>query len=97
MTLGKNSIIVIVSLIINTISLTARARSVYVISNTETPDLTSIIQAYDIQDGSLVYQEAQYESDRWGAVGLAIDTESEFIFVTYEGTPKIELINAKTM
>ena len=81
MLFGKKLIIISLSLILITVLQDIiLARSVYVVSDTETrPDSTSIIQAYDIQDISLVYQ-AQYESDRWGAVGLAIDSYSEISF-----------------
>jgi hypothetical protein len=53
---GKKLIIAFLSLTLITASQSPiLARSVYVISDTETyPDLTSIIQAYDIQDGSLL-------------------------------------------
>ncbi|MHC4546431.1 MAG: hypothetical protein ACYTDW_13170 [Planctomycetota bacterium] len=75
-----------------TICENARAKSVYVISNTE----TSQLQAYEVQDANLILQ-ANYicESDPIeivGAVGLAID-ESEygqFLFATFESGNKIE-------
>jgi hypothetical protein len=81
------------------ISETAHAKSVYVISNTE----TSQLKAYEVQDANLTWQ-ANYvcESDPIGivgAVGLAIDESNydDFLFVTFEGQDYIELINAKTM
>ena len=91
MLFGKKLIIISLSLIpITVLQDTILARSVYVVSDTETrPDSTSIIQSYDIQDTSLVYQ-AQYESDRWGAVGLAIDSDLKFSFdkISFSGIIK---------
>jgi uncharacterized repeat protein (TIGR01451 family) len=72
-------------------------KSLYVIASinrSPTP-----IQAYDVQsDGTLVYQ-AEYNVPHhgWGAVGLAIDSDHAFLFVTYEEDNVIELINATTM
>ena len=58
------------------------------------------IQAYDIQPAPsyLSYQTQNIVPD-WGAgaVGLAIDTDSEMLFITYEGSNVIQLINATTM
>ncbi len=91
---------VIVSLIIliTAISATAEAKSVYVIADTTaTP---SPLQAYDIQGSSLVYQ-ATHSLSRAAAVGLAIDADSDsgFLFVTFEATNIIETIevDAETM
>lgn len=76
-----------------------QAKSLYVISNTE----TSRLQAYKIEDTTLVHQtDYVCESDPYGntgAVGLAIDESDygQFLFVTFEGTNIIELVNAKTM
>jgi len=56
-----------------------------VISNTDMyPVLSSIIQAYDIQDSNLIYQTNYIceldPPDTSGAVGIAIDTDSEVSF-----------------
>ncbi len=72
------------------------AKSVYVIANinqSPTP-----IQAYDIQGSQVVYQ-ATYSVPYfgWGAVGLAIDTDSKTLFVTYEQSNTIQLLDATTM
>ena len=74
----------------------ATAKSVYVIANinaTPTP-----IQAYDIQGNQIVFQ-ASYGVPYfgWGAVGLAIDTDSKTLFVTYEQSNVIQLLDATTM
>ena len=74
------------------------AKSVYVIGDiagSPTP-----IQAYDIQTAPnyLVYQTT-HGVPRYagGAVGLAIDTDSEILFITYENSNTIQLVDAKTM
>ena len=90
------SIIILVAMI----SPTAQAgTSVYVISDNP----ISKLQAYKVEDNNLVYQpNADYtcESDpsygSYGAVGIAV-SESEFLFVTFENSNKIELVNAKSM
>lgn len=88
----------ILSLIILATSI-AEAKSVYVISDTE----TSQLRAYKVDGANLVYQTGYVcESDppeSIGAVGLAID-ESEygkFLFVTFEDSDEIELVNATSM
>jgi len=76
---------------------TAQSKSLYVITNinqSPTP-----ISAYDVQpDGTLVYQTTTtIPYHGWGAVDLTIDTVSEFLFVTYEQSNIIQLIDGKTM
>jgi len=73
------------------------AKSLYVIADigsNPTP-----IRAYNINpDGTLTFQ-AQYSVPglAGGAVGLAVDTASDTLFVTYEGSNTINLVDAKTM
>ena len=78
----------------------AKADSVYVISNT----MNSELQAYEIEDARLIYQNKDYickndPQGGTGAVGLAIDSSEngDFLFVTFEGLNEIELVKAKTM
>ena len=77
---------------------TTQAKSLYVISDIHgepTP-----LQAYDIAaDGSLTFQD-EYDIPRYsvyGPVGIAIDSNSEILFVTYEYSNVIQLVDAKTM
>ena len=95
MLLGKKLAVSIISLIIFVpfmFSIT-HARSVYVIT-----DSASTIKAYDIQGDRIVEQvTAENLADHGGAVGLALDPGSETLFVTYEGSNIIEMVNAKTM
>ena len=74
----------------------AEAKSVYVIDNINAAP--SPISAYDIQTNSMVYQATNtVPYYGWGAVGLAIDTDSAYLFVTYEQSNKISIVNATTM
>jgi hypothetical protein len=73
-----------------------QGRSLYVIANINASP--SPIRAYDIQDDTLVYQATYYvPSYAGGAVGLAIDSDAEYLFVTYENSNVIQLVDAKTM
>jgi uncharacterized repeat protein (TIGR01451 family) len=101
MSSGKKLLTVILFLFILTIisGTSYAAKSVYVISDTQ----TSRLYAYKIDGTNLIYQTDYNCSldppDDAGAVGLVID-ESEygdFLFVTFEFLDKIELINAKAM
>jgi len=72
------------------------AKSLYVIADiNQSP---SPIQAYDIQSNILVYQ-ATYgvPYHGWGAVGIAIDADAAILFVTYEQSNIIQLVDAVTM
>lgn len=95
MLLGKKLNVGIISLIIlnNIMFSMAHARSVYVIT-----DWASTVKAYDIQGDQIVEQAtAENLADHGGAVGLALDPGSEMLFVTFEGSNVIEMVNAKTM
>jgi len=103
MSLKKTILVIVSSIIVTTvISTTAKARSVYVIADTRiSPGDSPIIQAYRIQDSNLVWQ-ADYNCVHLLAIGIAIDAESEYLFVTHEKYKQypgdiIEIINAKTM
>jgi len=75
----------------------ALAKSIYVIAGINASPTP--IRAYNINpDGTLTFQ-AEYGVPYlgWGAVGLAIDTASEVLFITYEASNTITLVDAKTM
>jgi len=73
----------------------ASGKSLYVIADIN--DDPTPVQAYDIQGAALVYQATHpIPSYAGGAVGLAIDTDSETLFVTYEVSNVIQLIDAAT-
>ena len=96
MLLGKKPATLIVSIIVlvAVISPTAEAKSVYVISDTEDSNLA----AYRI-DGEEIEEQIDVKNldDRDDAVGLALDPDSATMFVTYEGSNVIEMVNAKSM
>lgn len=76
---------------------TATAKSLYVIANlnaTPTP-----VNAYDIgADGLLTFQttyNVPYASG--GGVGIAMDDDNKYIFVVYEFSNVIQIVNATTM
>jgi hypothetical protein len=72
---------------------TARGKSVYAIID----NFRDIIGAYKIDANQIDYQaeiQAPQHGDR--AIDLAIDSGSSCIFVTYEGSYIIEIMNAKT-
>jgi len=72
---------------------TIQANSVYVIT-----DRYSTVKAYDIPGDQIEEQTtATNLPDHGGAVGLALDPGSETLFVTYEGSNIIEMVNAKKM
>jgi len=76
----------------------ASAKSLYVIGDINANP--SPILSYDIQSAPsyLVYQ-ATNGVPRYagGAVGIAIDTDSKFLFITYENSNVIQLVDAVTM
>ena len=74
----------------------ASAKSMYVISdlNANPPEL----QSYDITGSTLVWQTTNTILNHgYGPVGLTIDTDSAMLFVTYENSNTIELVDATTM
>ncbi len=74
----------------------ASAKSVYVIDDINSNPTP--ISAYDIQASGIVYQTTNtVPYYGWGAVGLAVDTDSAYLFVTYESSNQISIVNATTM
>ena len=71
-----------------------QAKSVYVIT-----DRASTVKAYRIQDDQIQEQATAQDlpNNGNGAVGLALDPDSATLFVTYEGSNIIEMVNANTM
>ncbi len=76
----------------------ASGKSLYVIDNINSDPTPISAYAIDAVHNQLIYQ-ATYNVPYhgWGAVGLAIDTDSKTLFVTYEEDNVIELIDAATM
>ena len=101
----KIAVMLVVALVANLFGITltggtalANPKSMYVIANinaTPTP-----IQAYDIAPAPtyLTFQATHgVPRHAAGGVGLAIDSDSGYLFVTYEGSNIIELIDGTTM
>ena len=74
---------------------TVSAKSLYVNKDL---NANSPISAYDIQGppNYLVYQMTSVPT-RYGGAGLAIDTESEILFVTFETSGVLDIVDAKTL
>jgi uncharacterized repeat protein (TIGR01451 family) len=70
------------------------SKSLYVVSDTNANPTP--IQSYDVQENQLVYQ-ATNQIPSGGAVGIAIDSKSSTLFVTYESQGTIQLIDAIKM
>lgn len=101
--LSSNTLLAILSLAIltTTFTNTATAKSLYVIADIlgASESRTQPVQAYDIGvDGRLTFQ-AQHDipHSMLGAVGMAIDADHGYLFITYEASGDIQLINATTM
>jgi 6-phosphogluconolactonase (cycloisomerase 2 family) len=77
----------------------AQARSLYVIGSITNFGNPLPIMAYDIApDGSLTFQRQQTIPFRdGGAVGIAVDWQSEYLFVTFEYSDTISLLDARTL
>jgi hypothetical protein len=88
--IGILSIIIILSLL----SGTTLSKSVYAI----TKHMENKLSAYYIQ-GDQIYHQTTIDVTKVsdGAVGLALDPDSSILFVTYEDSDIIEMVNAKTM
>lgn len=76
------------------------AKSLYIIADHGYfLDATQPIHVYDIgADGTLTFQ-AQYDIPHtmFGAVGIAIDSDNGFLFITFEDSEEIQLLDARTM
>ncbi|MDM8562680.1 hypothetical protein QUF54_04925 [Candidatus Marithioploca araucensis] len=96
MILDKKEVLRTTALSVLTITMagTAVAKSLYVNKDL---NANSPISAYDIQpDGCLSYQMTSSPT-RYGGVGLGIDTDSETLFVTFEGSGTLDMVDANTL
>ena len=90
-----------VAILATAVTKTATAKSLYVIADILGSSESNIqpVQAYDIGvDGTLLFQ-AQHDipHNMLGAVGMAIDSDYGYVFITYEASGEIQLIEATTM
>ncbi len=74
-------------------------RSAYVIAEITNSATPLPVLAYDIgPDGALTFQaERKIPFRAGGAVGMAIDWESGYVFITYEFSDTLEVLDARTM
>jgi fimbrial isopeptide formation D2 family protein/uncharacterized repeat protein (TIGR01451 family) len=90
-----------IAVLTTAVTRTAKAKSLYIIADIKpsSVDKKEPVQAYDIGvDGTLTFQ-AQYDIPYRGigAVGMAIDSDSGYVFITYESSSVIQLLEATTM
>lgn len=73
----------------------ASAKSVYVLADINAG--STPVMAYDLQGNQLVYQATNYAPYHGiGGVDISIDTDSKTLFITYENSNTIELVDAET-
>ena len=74
----------------------AASKSIYVIADLNTQPTP--IMAYGIEGTSVVYQ-ATYSAPYYsgGAVGMAMDSDNAILFIVYEFSTVIQLVDARTM
>ena len=79
----------------------AAAKSLYVIADIlgASESRTQPVQAYDIGvDGTLTFQaQLDIPHSMLGAVGMAIDADSGYLFITYEADNEIQLLDPYTL
>ena len=89
------SVLLAVGLLMSVLPGTVAAKSLYVNKNL---NANSPISAYDIQPAPSYLAHQQTSSPtRYGGAGLAIDTDSEILFVTFETSGKLDIVDAKTL
>jgi uncharacterized repeat protein (TIGR01451 family) len=93
---------VMAAILLAAVTNTAKAKSLYVIADIlqrSATNRTEPVHAYDIGvDGTLTFQvEHNIPSRMMGAVGMAIDADSGYVFITYEASDEIRLVDGITM
>jgi uncharacterized repeat protein (TIGR01451 family) len=95
------SLLLVTTLLVTTLPSLVTAKSLYVIADIlgATSESTQPVQAYDIgKDGTLTFQaEYAIPHQLLGAVGITIDTDSASLFITYEASNEIQLLDARSM
>lgn len=78
---------------------TAKAKSLYMIADHNNRSGFQPIHAYDIgADGKLTFQaEHNIRHRMLGAVGMTIDSDSGYLFITYENFENIAVVDGTTM
>ncbi|MBN1508296.1 MAG: hypothetical protein JW955_15720, partial [Sedimentisphaerales bacterium] len=88
----------VVCLVMGTATLT-QAKSLYVIAEVLKLGGSTPVRAYNIGSGGILTYQTEYgiRSRGGGTIGLAIDSLSQSLFVTYEASDEIQVLNAVTM
>ncbi|MBN1974995.1 MAG: DUF11 domain-containing protein [Sedimentisphaerales bacterium] len=90
-------VLLLLAFVMTVITGAASAKSLYVLSDIEASP--NPLRAYDIAtNGTLTFQ-AQYSLPRYnlGATGIALDSESGYLFVTYVFWGSVIVVDSKTM
>lgn len=92
MSLRKLIIAAVGVLLVLGLSTVASAKSLYVIANHD-----GTYSAYNINPDGTVTWQADYSSGAWGPAGMAVHSDSATLFVTYEFSGNVVLVDAVTM
>ena len=87
-------------MLLATVTETAAAKSLYVVADKGSyTDATQPMHAYDIGiDGTLAFQtQCEIPHRMFGAVGMAMDSDAGYLFITYEASNEIHMVDARTM
>jgi uncharacterized repeat protein (TIGR01451 family) len=101
--LRANSFLVLlaIAVLFTAVPSVVQAKSLYVIADIlgSTSSATQPLQAYNVEpDGTLTFQvEHRIPHRGLGGVGMAIDSDTGYLLITYEHSDEIELVDARTM
>jgi fimbrial isopeptide formation D2 family protein/uncharacterized repeat protein (TIGR01451 family) len=79
---------------------TVTAKSLYLIADKGHINRPTVpVQAYDIgSDGALAFQvQCEIPREMLGALGIAIDSDAGYLFITYDTSNQIHMVDARTM
>lgn len=94
------SMVLVIVFLTAIITETIAAKSLYIIADKgDITYWTQPVHAYDIgNDGTLTFQTlCDIPHTMLGAVGMAIDSNAGILFITYEASNEIHLVDARTM
>ena len=96
-TLKRSCVVLLALALILAVSGLAQAKSLFLIANINANP--SPVDAYNINpDGTVTFQkQSGVPALAGGAVGIAMDTPTNTLFITYEVSNTIQLVDAKTM
>ena len=94
------SMLLAVVILMTVATKTAAAKSLYLIADKGSlTDGTQPVHAYDIGDDGVLTFRTKHDirHSMLGAVGIAIDSDAGFLFITYEHSGDIQLLDVTTM